>query len=116
MPNITYSLGGTGFDAVPEKMDESLSLPVRTEATLGRGKVHVVGVGRETIVLTGKYMSVSVKNAIEAMYESCGDTGATVVFDDDYSQRDVLIGMFETKPLVGVTEGFSFRIELIAVS
>ena len=115
MANITYSLGETSFDAVPEKMDRKLDLPVTSEATLGRGKVHVVGIGNETIFLVGKYMSGAVKDAIETLYEACGSTGATVVFNDGAADRDVLIRLFETSPIVGRTEGFGFRIKLIVV-
>ena len=115
MANITYSLGGTSFDAVPEKMDRVLDLPVRSEATLGRGIVHVVGIGKESIVLTGKYMTGSVKSAIEALYEACESTGATSVFNDGSTERNVLIKKFETTPIVGKTEGFGFRIELVVV-
>jgi hypothetical protein len=116
MSNITYSLGGTSFDAVPEKMDRILDLPVTSEATLGRGKVHVVGVGDETIVLRGKYMTTGVRNAIETLYDSCELTGATFLFNDGSTDRNVLIKSFETTPIVGVTEGFGFRIELVVVS
>lgn len=115
MANITYSLGETGFDAVPERMDRKLDLPVTSEATLGRGKVHVVGIGNETIVLVGKYMSGDVKDAIETLYEACESTGATVVFNDGATDRDVLIRSFETTPIVGKTVGFGFRIELVVV-
>lgn len=115
MANITYSLGETSFDAVPEKMDRGLDLPVTSEATLGRGTVHVVGVGRETIVLTGKYMSASTKSAIETLYEASESTGATSVFNDGATDRDVLIRKFETSPIVGKTEGFGFRIEMVVV-
>ena len=115
MADIRYSLGGTEFDAVPETLDDSLQVPVKSEATLGRGRVHVVGVEKEKIVLVGKYMSVEVRNAIVALCEACAETGASAVLDDGYVERDVLITSFETRPLVGKTEGFSFRIELVVV-
>ena len=115
MADITYSLGGTDFDAVPEILENSLALPISSEASLGRGMLHVVGVGRETVVLTGKYMSTTVKSAIQTLYETCESTGATAVLDDGYVERDVLIRSFETTPLVGKTEGFSFRMELVVV-
>jgi len=115
MPNIRYSLGGTEFDAVPERLDDSLKLPIRTEATLGRARVHVVGVDREEIVLVGRYMTADVRSAIEVLLEECKQTGASAVLNDGYADRDVLIRSFETTPLVGKTEGFSFRIELVVV-
>jgi 2-methylisocitrate lyase-like PEP mutase family enzyme len=115
MANITYNLGGTSFDAVPERMDRILDLPVASEATLGRAMVHVVGIGRETIVLTGKYMSANVRSAIETLYEACEETGATAVFNDGVTDRNVLIRKFEAVPIVGKTEGFGFRIELIVI-
>jgi hypothetical protein len=115
MANITYSLGGTSFDAVPEKMERSLDLPVRSEATLGRGMVHVVGIGKESIVLTGKYMTGNVKSAIETLYEACESTGATSIFNDGIANRNVLITKFETTPIVGKTEGYGFRIELVVL-
>ncbi len=116
MPNITYSLGGTSFDAVPEKLDNSLALLIRSEATLGRGVMHTVGVGGETVRLSGKYMTPAVKSAMEALYLACRETGAEAVLDDGYSQRNVLIRSFETTPLIGKTEGFSFSMELVVVS
>ncbi len=115
MPNITYSLGETSFDAVPESLDLKRELPVTSESTLARGIVHSVGTGRENIVLVGKYMTVAVKNAIETLFEGCCDTGASVVLDDGYTECDVLIKGFETSPIVGKTEGYSFRIELVVV-
>ena len=115
MADIRYSLGGTEFDAVPETLDDSMDVPVKSEATLGRGLVHSVGVEREKIVLVGKYMSVAVKNAIAALCEACGNTGATAVLDDGYVERDVLVRSFEVTPIVGKTEGYGFRIEMVAV-
>jgi hypothetical protein len=37
------------------------------------------------------------------------------VFNDGYEDRSVLIRAFETVPLIGRTEGFSFRIELVVI-
>lgn len=115
MADIRYSLGGTEFDAVPETLDDSMDVPVRSDATLGRGLVHSVGVEREKIVLVGKFMTLAVKNAIAALCEACGDTGATAVLDDGYAQRDVLVRSFEVTPIVGKTEGYSFKIEMTVV-
>ena len=115
MADIKYSLGGTQFDAVPETLEDENELGIASEATLGRAMVHVVGVVGERIVLAGKYMTPGVKNAIETLHQACQSTGATCVLDDGYEERDVLIRSFETKAIVGKTEGFSFRIELIVV-
>jgi len=115
MPDITYTLGGTSFDAVPETLTNKNELPVRTESTIARTKIHSVGLIAETIVLTGKYMTAAVKDAIALMLAACEGTGATVVLDDGYSQRNVLISEFETTPIVGQTDGFSFRMKLVAV-
>jgi len=111
MPDITYSLGETSFNAVPERLDLKRQMPVVSESTLARGIVHTVGVGRENIVLVGKYMTVAVKTAIDALYE----TGSSVVFNNGYAEMDVLIAGFETSPIVGKTEGYGFRIELVVV-
>ena len=115
MPDITYSIGGTSFNAVPETMDDSRKVPVRSEATVGRGLIHTVGVDRNLIVLKGRYMTKAVRDAIIVMFEACSDTGASVVFNDGYGDRDVLIREFEVEPIVGKTEGYGFRIELVVV-
>ena len=115
MPEITYSIGGTGFNAVPEKMDDSRKLPVRSEATVGRGLIHSVGVDRNLIVLKGRYMTKAVRDAIIVLFDACSDTGASVVFNDGYADRNVLIKDFEVEPIVGKTEGYSFRLELVVV-
>ncbi len=115
MPNITYSLGETSFDAVPEILTDTQSLPVKSEATLGRATVHTVGVAGEIVVLVGRYMTTAVRSAIQTLFEACEATGATTVLDDGYVQKDVLIRSFETTPIVGKTEGYGFRIELVVV-
>lgn len=115
MSDITYSLGGTDFNAVPEILTDTNSLPVASEATLGRARVYTVGVAEETVVLVGKYMTPVVKTAIDVLFAACEATGATAVLDDGVSQRDVLIRCFETTPIVGKTEGFGFRIELVVL-
>jgi len=115
MPNITYSIGGTGFNAVPESMDDSRKLTVRSEATIGRSVIHTVGVDKNAIMLSGPYMTKAVRDAIITLFESCSDTGSSVVFNDGYIDRDVLIKAFEVEPIVGKTEGYSFRLELVVV-
>ena len=115
MPDITYSIGGTDFDAVPETLEDNLHLSIASEATLGRAQVHVVGVAGEVIVLVGKYMTKAVRDAIKVLFDACHETGATTTLDDGYTERTVLIRSFETIPLVGKTEGFSFRLELIVI-
>jgi hypothetical protein len=115
MPNITYSLGEVSFNAVPETLTDTGSLPVRSEATLGRAVVHTIGVTGETIVLSGKYMTPDVKASIDAVFDACRETGNPVVFNDGVEERDVLIRSFETTPIVGKTEGYGFRIELAVV-
>jgi len=116
MADIKYSIGGTAFDAVPEELSAGHELPVRSQATIGRAIVHTVGVARETFVLSGKFMTTSVRSAIRTMHESCEATGQTVVFNDGYTNWNVLIRSFRTTPIIGVTEGYSFRLELEAVS
>lgn len=113
MPDITYTIGGVPFDAVPDPMRSSRELPVKHETTIGRTSIFTPGLMKDTIVLTGKFMSVSTAGSISAMQDACETNGTTVVFDDSYSQRDVLIKSFETSPIVGVTEGFSFRLVLV---
>jgi len=115
MPQITYSLGDTGFDAVPETLVDKQDLAIASEATLGRAVIHSIGAALETVILSGRYMTVSVRDAIIALYDQCKQTGAKVAFNDGYTDRDVLIRSFETVPLVGKTEGYSFRIELVIV-
>jgi len=115
MANITYSLGGTSFDAVPEEMVDKSEAAVRSDATLGRGILHTVGVGKGRIVLKGKYMTVGVRSAILVLHENCVETGTSVVFNDGYTDRNVLIEGFGTVPIVGKTEGYGFRIELVVV-
>ena len=96
-------------------MEDSLKAVVRSDATLGRGVLHSIGVGKGRVVLKGKYMTTPVRTAIVALYENCVATGTTVVFNDGYTDRDVLIEKIEAVPIVGKTEGYSFRIELVVV-
>jgi len=53
---------------------------VRSEATVGRGLIHTVGVDRNLIVLKGCYITKAVRDAIIIMFDACSDTGASVVF------------------------------------
>jgi len=111
-----YSLGGTEFDAVPETMRDLSDLPIREEATIGRGMTHSVGVGRNTIVLEGKYMSTAVKSAIDLLFEACESAGSTAIFNDGATDRNVLIRSFTAVPIIGKTQGYSFRLELSVIS
>jgi len=115
MAQITYSLGGTSFDAVPENLSDSRTLAIRSEATIGRAKVHSIGVDEQRVTLSGRYMSPATRDAILTLFQQCRETGATVEFNDGYTDRNVLIHSFETVPLIGKTEGFSFRIELMVI-
>ena len=96
-------------------MEDSLLLPVRSQATVGRVMLHSIGTGRAVIVLKGKYMAPSVRTTVQELFDDCESSGATVVFNDGYSDRNVLIKSFETVPIVGKTEGFGFRLELQVV-
>jgi len=115
MPNITYSLGGTSFTAVPKSMDDARKLPVRSEATLGRGLIHSIGVDKNIVILKGQYMTKAVRDAILVLFTNCSDTGTSAVFNDGYTDRDVLIEKFAVEPIVGSTEGYSFTLKLVIV-
>ena len=113
MPQITYTLGSTQFDVVPETMIDKEALEISCEATVGRAKVYSIGIADRTIVLQGRYMTLAVRDAIREMLDQCREIGSTVEFDDGFETRNVLIRSFETAPLIGKTEGFSFKIELV---
>jgi hypothetical protein len=115
MPQITYSLGGTSFNAVPETLGDKRELAITSEPTIGRAKVRMIGVAENTIVLAGRFMTKDVRDSIGTLFEQCRETGASAVFNDGYEDRSVLIRAFETVPLIGRTEGFSFRIELVVI-
>jgi hypothetical protein len=115
MPKITYSLGETSFDAVPETLIDKRDLAIASEATLGRAVIHSIGSALETMILTGRYMTASVRDAIVVMFDQCKATGGRVAFNDGYVDHDALIRSFEAVPLIGATEGYSFRIELVIV-
>lgn len=112
MNNITYSLGGTSFDAVPQ-MAQSFRTPVRSDATIGRAIVHSIGLSPAGVQLSGEYMSPEVREAVYELFQQSRKTGEPVIFNDGYIEREVIITAFETSPLIGETEGFSFRIELL---
>ena len=115
MPQITYSLGDTDFDAVPETLVDKRDLAIASEATIGRAMIHSIGAALETVILSGRYMTTSVKESIAGLFDTCRQTGATVTFNDGDIDHDVLIRSFETVPLIGATEGHSFKIELVIV-
>jgi hypothetical protein len=115
MPQITYSLGETGFDAVPENLIDNLSLAIAGEATLNRSIIYTIGAAVETVVLKGRYMTAATRDAILGLFSQCRSTGERISFNDGYTDRDVLIRSFETVPLIGATGGYSFQIELIIV-
>ena len=115
MPQITYSLDDVDFDAVPETLVDKRDLAIASEATIGRAVIHSIGAALETVILSGRYMSTSVKESIVGLFEQCRLTGAKVAFNDGDVDRDVLIRSFETVPLIGATEGYSFKIELVIV-
>lgn len=113
MPQITYSIGGISFDAVPENLEHERRLPVGSQATIGRAMIHTLGVAAEKMTLSGRYMSVSVRSQIQDLFDQCAESGEPVVFNDGYVDRNALIQSFKTIPLVGKTEGCAFTIELL---
>ena len=115
MGKITYSLGGINFDAVPEKLEDLNTLKIASRATLSRAKVISIGTQNRSIVLTGKFISPDLRSQILSLFEECRKTGIPIVFNDGYIDREVLIRSFETVPIVGKTEGYSFKIELVVI-
>jgi hypothetical protein len=75
--------------------------------------IHSIGAALETILLSGQYMSTSVKESISELFDTCRQIGTTITFNDGTTDRCVLIRSFETIPLIGATEGYSFKIELV---
>jgi hypothetical protein len=115
MPQITYSLDDIDFDAVPETLVDKRDLAIASEPTIGRAVIHSIGSALETVCLSGRYMSTSVKDSINDLFDQCRLTGSTITFNDGDLDRDVLIRSFETVPLIGATEGHSFKIELVII-
>jgi hypothetical protein len=115
MPDITYELGDVSFDAVPEDMTDRSRLPVHTDITLGRARLITTGVPNNTISLSGSYMAAETRDSILELFAQCCESGTTFEFNDGYQDRDVLIHSFETTPLIGATEGFSFKLDLIVI-
>jgi hypothetical protein len=115
MAQTAYTLGSASFDAVPEEMNDVRDLTIRAEATIGRGRVFNIGTAKKNIILSGKYMSQATRDTIIGMFDQCRLTGASASFNDGYGSRQVLIKLFETTPIIGKTQGFSFKIELIAL-
>ena len=114
MPNITYSLGGTSFDAVPRQGARTVSVPTTAYITLGRKRLVSLSIPGERLVLIGDYLTESKRASFEALIEQTESSGTKHTFDDSESQRYAIIERFTCEAIVGISEtAYSFEMHLL---
>jgi hypothetical protein len=114
MPDITYSLGGVSFDAVPRKGARTIAVPNTAYVSIGRNRLVSLSVPGESLILAGDYLTETKRASLEALIEQTESSGTKHVFDDGESQRYAIIERFTCEAIVGITEAaYSFEMHLI---
>lgn len=114
MPNITYSLGGISFDAVPRKGARSVAVPMTSRVSVGRKRLVAVSVPGERLILAGEYLTEAKRASFESLIEQTESSGTKHVFDDDITQRYAIIESLTCEAIVGVAEAaYRFEMQLL---
>lgn len=114
MPNITYSLGGVSFDAVPRKGAQSTEIPAKATVSIGRKRLCSLSVPGRKVGLAGDYLTGAKRDSLEALIESTESSGTKHIFDNGESQHYSIIERFTCEAIVGITDAaYSFEIDLL---
>ena len=114
MANITYSLGGVSFDAVPRKGAQSTEIPAKATLSIGRKRLCSLSVPGRKISLAGEYLTEAKRKSIEALIESTESSGTKHIFDNGEFQHYSIIERFTCESIVGITDAaYSFEIDLL---
>jgi hypothetical protein len=114
MPDITYSLGGISFDAVPRKGSRELHIPAASRVTIGRKRLLSTSVPGERLVLAGDYLTETTRAQLESLIDQTESDGTLHVFDDGVAQRNAIIESFTYEAIIGISENaYSFEMRLL---
>ena len=114
MSNITYSLGGVSFDAVPREGTQSTEIPAKAKVSIGRKRLCSLSVPGRKVGLAGDYLTEAKRESLEALIESTESSGTKHVFDNGESQHYSIIERFTCEAIVGITDAaYSFEIDLL---
>jgi len=114
MPNITYSLGGISFDAVPRKGARTIAVPNTAHVSIGRKRLVSLSVPGERLSLAGDYLTEATRASLEALIDQTESSGAKHIFDDSESQRYAVIERFTCEAIVGCAEAaYKFEMQLL---
>ncbi len=114
MPNITYSLGGVSFDAVPRKGARSVTVPLNSQVSIGRRQLVATSVPGERLILAGDYLTETTRASFEGLIEQTESSGAKHIFDDDITQRYAVIERLTCEAIVGIAESaYRFEMQLL---
>jgi hypothetical protein len=114
MPDITYSLGGVNFDAVPRKGARTIDIPAKPHVTLGRKRLYALSVAGERLHLDGDYLTESKRASLEALIAQTESSGTKHIFDDGYTQYYAVIERFTCEAIVGISDAaYRFEMDLL---
>jgi hypothetical protein len=114
MPNITYSLGGISFDAVPRRGIRTIDIPNTAYVSIGRKRLVSLSAPNERLILAGDYLTEATRASLEALIEQTESSGAKHTFDDGASQRYAIIERFSCEAIVGCVESaYKFEMQLL---
>ena len=114
MPNITYSLGGVSFDAVPRKGVRAIEVPAVTKVSLGRKRLCSLSVPGAQVTLAGDYLTEAKRASLEALIDQTESSGTKHSFDNGEDQYYAVIERFTCEAIVGITDAaYSFEIDLL---
>jgi hypothetical protein len=114
MPDITYSIGGVDFDAVPRKGARTLEVPSMAHATLARKRLYALCVPAESVRLAGDYLTETTRASLEALIHQTESSGTKHVFDDGESQYYAVIERFTCEAIIGITDAaYRFEMDLL---
>jgi hypothetical protein len=114
MPNITYSLGGVSFDAVPRTGKRGIEAYTKSKVSIGRKRLCSLSVPGTKVSLAGDYLTEEKRASLEALIDQTETSGTKHVFDNGEEQHYAIIERFTCEAIVGITDAvYSFEMELL---
>ena len=114
MPNITYSLGGVSFDAVPRKGARTIAVPGSAYVSIGRKRLVSLSIPGERLSLVGDYLTDATRASLEALIEQTESSGTKHIFDDGEYECYSVIERFTCEAIVGCAEtAYKFEMQLL---
>ena len=114
MADITYSIGGIDFDAVPRKGNRTLQISAKSHVSLGRKRLIAISPPGERVFLKGDYLTEATRASLEALLAQTESSGTKHTFDNGEAQYLAIIERFSCEAIVGITEAaYKFEMDLL---